>query len=435
MLVRMNLELFVWRERLFGSLWFVPTVIIMAGIAAAVVLTELDRAFEDAGTDILFEGSPTSARTVMGTIGASVLAIIGVSVPLTIVALQLVAGQFSQRILRNFLSDRVVQTFLGVFVAVFAYSLLVLRVITDADGAEEAFVPNVAVTAGILAALASLALFVFFINHIMDMIQLTNIIQNISAETRLSMLSLYPEAVGQAGDAPPVPDPPDDAGRVRAAKSGYLQAVDVAALFHIAEASDATIWVLRRPGEFCAEGSALFAGAGLKDDDHTRHQLNHEVQIGGYRTVENDALFGFRQIVDIAARALSPGVNDPTTAVQCLDYLQALLIALSQREFTSPVRKDAGGNERLIVARPVFEDYAGESFNQIREFGEGNVAVMRRLVDAIGEVLRETHSDSRRECLVRHMQLTLAGARRSISEPEDLKELEERAAAHLRESV
>ena len=427
----MKLSLFVWHERLFGSLWFVPTLIILGGIGVAVGLTELDRAYRDTGTDILFEGSPTSARTVMGTIGASVLAIIGVSVPLTIVALQLAAGQFSQRILRNFLTDRIVQIFLGVFVAVFAYSLLVLRVISDADVAEDAFVPNMSITAGVLASLLSLGLFVVFINHIMDLIQLSNIIQNISTETQASMLSLYPEPVGTSGDAQPIPPPPDDARFIPANKSGYLQAVDGEALFHVARDRAATVWIRRLPGAFCSEGSALFAVVGLEANDETAHELNHHVQIGGYRTVENDALFGIRQIVDVAARALSPGVNDPTTAVQCLDYLQSLLITLTQRAFPSPVRADDSGTERLIVTQPDFHDYVAEAFDQVREFGEGNVAVTRRLIEAVGEVLGKTEGD-RRECLVRQMQLTLEGARRSVKEPADLEALERIAAHHLR---
>lgn len=413
------------QEQVAGSLWFAPTAIIAVAIGASFGLIEIDRAAGDVGNRLVFSGSATSARAVLATVAASMLTIIGVTVPLTIVALQLASGQFTQRILRNFLHDRVVQGFLGTFIGVFAYALLVLRVVRSADEANETFVPQVSVTLCIVLSLLSLALFAAYVNHIVNLIQVTHIMQSVASETRRAIGRLFPGEVGEGAPDTEAPEPPEDAPAVLAASSGYLQAVDTDALYRLACERYETVWVVRRIGEFCSEDAVLMRLA--RDGPDGQRRMERLVQIGRYRTVRDDALFGFRQIADIAVRALSPGVNDPTTATQCVDYLGSLLLMLCQRELPASVRKDARGVVRLVVRRPDFEAYLSEAFDQIREFSGGNVAVTRRLIQVLAELARETLMEERRSLVLRELTLVLNGARRGVREPADLGALEKLA--------
>lgn len=421
----MKLSISLLNERVFNTLWFWPVVLVTLAVVASFATVEIDHAVGEVKGRVIFSGSATSARVVTGTLAGSALSIIGITVPLTLVALQLASSQFSQRILRNFMRDRIVQIFLGAFIGVFAYNLLVLRVIRSSDESVESFVPQISISIGMALSLLSLILFIIFINHIVGLIQVSHILRRIARETRGTIAHLYPESVGLAAKVEDAPIPGSGASVVTTRTSGYLQSVDVGAVFELSRDRIGTVWLVRNIGEFCPEGATIFVlSRDGNDDTKIGDVLLSKLQLGADRSAHEDALFGFRQIVDVAARALSPGVNDPTTAVQCIDHLTDLLHALLKRSFPSVVRRDEDGVVRLVVRAPSFEDFVSEAFDQIRSYGEGDVAVTRRLLQALTELSTGAPAGGHRASLLRQRDLVLSGARRSIKEPTDLASLE-----------
>lgn len=427
----MKLAVSLLRERIFNTLWFWPTVIVACGVFVSFAAVELDHAVGQVSGRIIFAGSPTSARVVTGTIAGSALSIIGITVPLTIVALQLASSQFSQRILRNFMRDRVVQIFLGAFIGIFVYNLLILRVIRSSDEGADTFVPQISITLGMILSVLSLGLFIIFVNHIVGLIQISQILPAIVKETKRSIQGLFPEQIGTGAAPERAPSPAADAPVVLTKTSGYLNSAEVDALFELARDEVGTIWLVRNIGEFCAERTAVFKLSADADRDALAERLCSKLQFGPERTLYEDPLFGFRQIVDVAARALSPGVNDPTTAIQCVDHLSDLLHTLLQSNFPSVVRKDEDGVVRLVVQAPSFEDFVAEAFDQIRLYAEGDVAVTRRALQVLAELASHSTAPERTAAFSRQSGLFLSGARRSIKEPADLASLERVAASRV----
>jgi uncharacterized membrane protein len=412
------------RDKLFDTLWFLPGVLLFAGISLSLVLIRVDEEVGQIQRDFVFSGSPNSAREMMTSISSSLLTIIGVAVPLTIIALQLASSQFTQRILRRFMLDRIVQMFLGTFFGSFAYSLLVLRVIRSADDPDDAFVPQLAVTVGLTLALVSLGMFVIFVNHILGLVQLSQIVKSVGNDTRRAIEQIYPGGREHAATTENVPTaPPAGAVAVPAQATGYIQSIDVDSLVDLASEKELRIWVTKRVGEFSSGDAALFRVHGLPPGEDLP-PISKFAQIGTERSLQQDALFGFRQLADIAIRALSTGINDPTTAVQCVDYLGALLLLLCNRDVGSPVHLDGQGTVRVVTKEAAFEDYVAEAFSQIREFGAGNIAVVRRVIEVLNELIAAADRPERVGTFRRQLTLVIEGARRQLPANDDLASLE-----------
>jgi len=409
----------VW-SKLRASLWFVPGVMIIFSIALALVLIEVDSTGEVQWLENyprLFGLGADGARGMLTAIASSMLTVAALAFSLMLNAVAQASAQFTPRIFRNFMRDRANQFVLGYFVSVFAYCLLVLRTIRGAD--ELKFVPPFAVLVGLTLAIGGVLVLIFFIHHIADSLQITTIITKIVLETKGAVEKMFPQELGDAANESETAvawqaDAVRDWKKITATKPGYVQDVDTVGLLEYAAETKSLIMMCRAIGQFVGSGATL---ATIAHDPETAHQhvsldderigkIREFFSLGRLRTIEQDAGFGIRQIVDIALKALSPGVNDTSTAIGCIDSLGEIVGEIARRRMPARVRsKD--GVARVIVVAPEFHDYVEAAFEQIRISGKANRAIFERLLTTIVFVAECTCDKTRRETL--HRQIELVG--------------------------
>jgi uncharacterized membrane protein len=352
------------------------------------------------------------------------ITVAGVVFSINLVALSLASSQYTSRVLRNFMSDRVNQSVLGAFVGIFAYCLVVLRTIRGGD--EGTFVPSLAVLVGLLLGFAGIAVLIYFIHHISTAIQASHILAAVTGETLRAVEHLFPEGVGEedtAGDAGPAAEM-QSWYPVVADKTGYIQSLDTAGLLAFASERRTLVRMERRIGQFVIEGVPLASVLGSPPTDDDRG-LAGLYTVGRQRTVEQDAAFGIRQIVDVALKALSPGINDTTTAVMCIDHLTAILVRLTDRRIESRYRS-TDGELRLLTRGPTYSDMVGEAFDQIRQNAAGNVAVLEGLIESLELLATRTRSRPRRRVMLEHLQEVDELSQRSVQALRDRQRIDAR---------
>ncbi len=427
-------------DRLRSSLWFVPSLFVIGAMALALGLVEVDASGK--WTDLqdrwprLFGASAAGSRVMLSAIASSMITVAGVAFSITIVALALASSQYTSRILRNFMRDRANQIVLGTFLGIFVYCVVVLRTIRDGD--EGAFVPSMAVLFAVVLSLAGIGCLIFFIHHIARSIQAESIIKSAADETIDAIDRLFPDQMGDAAgsDAGPAPDAAYPAWQpVPARESGFVQSVDGDGLLRLAREREAVVRMEREVGEFVVEGAPLVSvsGVGPPDDDFTT-SVAARYTVGHQRTTVQDAGFGVRQIVDVALKALSPGINDTTTAVTCVQYLSAILARLAARRLADPRRTD-GGTLRVIARGPTFSGMLGEAFDQIRRNADGNVAVLLALLEALEVVAARTRDAGRLNAVARQVELIAEVARRSVPSLPDREGIEAALERHTSRGV
>lgn len=385
-----------------SSFWFVPAALMVAAIALALGLVEIDRHVDDALRERwprMFAGEAEGSRAMLSAIASSMITVAGVVFSITIVALAQAATQYTSRVLRNFMRDRINQWVLGVFVGVFTYCLIVLRTISEVE--DYTFVPSLAALTGLLLAVVAIGFLIVFIHHISTTLQAGEIARTVMLETREAIDRLFPDEVGRPADA--VPAEPDDAGRtwqpVASSSTGYVQGVLPEALLEFAVRHDTVVRMEAGVGGFVAEGRPMAWLLSERPlDEETVRAFNLLYAVDAYRTTDQDPAFGFRQLVDIALKALSPGINDTTTAVTCIDYLSVLLERVARRRVESPCRSE-DRRLRVIACGPGFAQLADLAFGQILENAEGNTVVLERLLRMAGEVAPQATEPGRRQVL------------------------------------
>jgi uncharacterized membrane protein len=426
----MMMQLHHYWQDMWSSFWFVPAALVLGAVGLATVLIAVDINFLQFATwPLLFGASAAGSRSLLTAVASSMITVAGVVFSITIVALSLTSSQYTSRVLRNFMRDRVNQVVLGVFVGIFAYCLVVLRTIRGPE--EGSFVPSLAVLTGLGLAFVGIACLIYFIHHISMSIQASSIIAAVAQESNAAVDHLFPEELGEEAE--------EDAGgylamslteqtwsAVPAHKTGYIESIDQDALLAFAREHGTILHMERAIGEFVAAGTALVSVAGPGGvGDETTAELNAVYVISRQRTVQQDAAFGIRQIVDIALKALSPGINDTTTAVMCVDYLGAILVRIAVRRMPASYRLDQG-ELRVIARGPSFERLLGEAFDQIRQNAAGNVAIMSRMLGALQTIASLTTSPSRRAALREQVQSIAELAGRTVKSPYDRARLESR---------
>lgn len=406
-----------------SSFWFLPGLIVLVAIGLAGGLVEVEPRFGQAlseGWPRLFGASAAGARSLLSTVASSMVTVAGVVFSITLVALSLTSSQYTSRVLRNFMDNRINQTVLGVFVGIFAYCLVVLRAVRD-GGADTVFVPSLAVLFGLLLALLGIAVLIYYIHHISKSIQAVEILAVVAAETIASVDRLFPEGVGDEGEgAPPRLNEADRQWHAMPAdRTGYVQSLDAEGMLALAASLGTVLRMERAIGEFVIEGTPLasMCGPAAPDADVVR-RLVRLYTVGTQRTVEQDAAFGIRQIVDIALKALSPGINDTTTAVMCVDYLTAILVRLTDRRIESPCRAE-DGSLRILARGPTYGGLVGDTFDQIRQNAAGNMAVLAHLLEALELLASRTTSTLRLRVLADHARAVMELGDRSLPAPRD----------------
>lgn len=425
---------------LTSSLWFVPSLLVLGSIAIAFTLIEVDgRISREMLTKYprLFGAGADGSRGMLTAIGGSMMTVAGVTFSLTLAALAQASSQYTPRILRNFMRDRANQIVLGSFVGIFVYCLVVLRTIRGGD--EGAFVPSLSVIFAIFLAIVGIGFLIFFIHHIASSIQASNLIASAAEETLAAIDRLFPQQVG--GNAAET----DETGASRAADAlanrswreipsrttGYVQSVDVELLIKLATKHDTVLRMECGVGAFIVENDTLASLALDTAPDAAAiekfvERLDDIYTISRYRTVEQDVAFGVRQIVDIALKALSPGVNDTTTAVTCVDYLSSICAHVARRREPEAHRYHEG-SLRVIARGATFESLLDDSFEQIRESAAGNAAIVVRMLHRLTAIARQTADRHRLRHIAAHLERVESLAERSIKSPHDRERIKEAA--------
>ncbi len=413
-------------DELKSSLWFRPAVITVLSAILAVVSLSLDQHYQFKGLPFLNPGVD-DARSILTSITSSMLTVTSVTFSIIMVALVLGSQQFSPRILRNFMRDTASQYVMGIFIGTYMFSLLVLGRVTDTKNII--FVPTVSLFMSIVLSTLSIGSFIFFIHHIAERIQANNIISHVAHETIELMHDRFPETLGLSFDDEEIsrrlPDAP--AGVLGAPKAGYVQAIDPHRLLKLAIDQNLVLKLERSIGDFVPHGNPLLrfwperALPLLVVDE-----LADCFEIGNERTMFEDVLFGLRQLVDIAVKALSPAVNDPTTAGNCVDYLGNVLVHAARLPDPATFRYDSERQLRVVVQGVTFAEMLDMAFNQIRQYAANDVAVTLRLLTLLGEIAFATNAADRHAVIWRHVRMITRAADHGIHEPCDRAEINKR---------
>jgi uncharacterized membrane protein len=383
-------------------LFAIGAVVLAAGLLA------LDRALAGTAPNLLFAfgGTAAGARSVLSAIAQSMLTFTGLVFSITMLVLQLASSQLSPRVTRTFLRDRANQIVLGLFVATFVFTLVVLREVRTPIGDGEGFVPAVSVWVAFALLLASVGAFIYYIDHMAHAIRASTVIASIWGETAAAIDRCLP--IAEAQDSPSAVQPADRARSqgqtvLKAPRAGYILALDEEAILSAAESDNRVVELLRTVGDFIPEGGPLAQLSGDWDRD-AAEVITGAIPIGRERTLDQDVAFGFRQLVDIAVRALSPGTNDPTTAVQALDRIHDLLRRLVRRPFP-PEERVTDGTVHLVVPRLGWANFVRLALDEIRIAGEGQLQVARRLETVITDLLEDAPADRRSALLAQQVAL------------------------------
>ncbi|MDX1545778.1 MAG: DUF2254 domain-containing protein [Rhodothermales bacterium] len=435
----MNARLIAYWSQLHGSYWFIPSLMTLGAVGLAFVTTALDTRL---GADWieavpwLYANKPDGARALLSTVAGSMITVAGVTFSITISTVVYASSQLGPRLLTTFMQDRGNQITLGTFIATFLYCLLVLRTVRSSD--EGGFVPHLALLVGLALALASLGVLIYFIHHTPASMHVSNLTARIGRDLNDHLDRLFPEQLGEA--APPEEEPPlppaffEEALRIRAREDGYIQALDADVLLAAATEHDVVLRAEFRPGDYVTRGQALVlaAPAGRLSDEACQ-RLHAAFAFGPQRTGTQDVLFRVNELVEIAARALSPGVNDPFTAIGCMDWLASAIGQLGTRAIPAAGRRDAEGRLRVVAYPVTFAVFVGAVCDQLRPYVRHDRNAALHFVKMLAEAAGGLADDGRRAVLLRHGRRLLDDCRAVSMPPQDLDELEARVQilAHL----
>lgn len=364
-----------------------PTLIVAFSIALAAATLYVDRALDaqrSRAPPYLFSGTADAARTLLSALASSVLSI---AFSLTMVALQQASSQFSPRVLRGITASRVNQLVVGIYAGTFTYALLVLRTVRS-EAAAAPFVPALSVTTAVLLALLCSATLMYFIHHVSLSLQASEVIAQLHRPLLAQLARLYPDALTLADAQPAHPDDERAAGAVtpvRTQLGGFVRRVD-GELGELPQPA-VTIWLRARPGDYVPRGGVLaeLRGAGPE----LARKLEQAYVLYAERSDAQDPLFDIRQLVDIGLRALSPGVNDPTTAEYVLRRLGDALGVLAGRQFPTR-RSQRPGCVTIYAPGLSWDDFVDSAFSQLRRAARADYDVTRCMIEllrALGELV------------------------------------------------
>ncbi len=388
-------------------LWPLPAAGILLGLVLGVALPELDghldASLPEGVSRYLFGGGPSAARTLLGAVAGSLITVTSLTFSLTVVTLQLAGGQFSPRLLRTFTRDRVVHATLALFLGTFTYALAVLRTVRSASDDGAVFVPQIAVSVAFVSCVLSVLGLVLFLAHLASEIRVETMLRTVRASASITLDRVAPAGEG-LGEVV-LPTPPPDALVLEAPRSGFVLGIDEPRVLRAATDAGATVLLERAPGASVVAGTPL--GVAWPVDgpwaegvaEHLADAVCAGVAVGVERTEQADVGFGLQQLADIAARALSPGTNDPTTAVHAVGHASALLCAMAGRRLGPRVHRDDGGRVRLALDGPDLAALLEVVAGPVRRYGAADPLVLLRLTALLRELAWCAQAPSTREAV------------------------------------
>lgn len=408
---------FRWYRR--ARIWVAPTLGAAIAFVVGLGFLLLDRFVVSSSTPFLpkFVSSADTARTLLSVTATAVATLTALVLTIVTIVLQLASDKYSHRALRTFLQDRHSHVTLATFVGTFTYAVLALLGLDAMIESDPEVIVSVTIPGAFALAVATIAMFVSYIDHIVHAARGTSIIDRIGSETRAEIDRLYPADLDEddpyASGALPDGEP---SAVIRSPQPGVVYELDTDGLLAWAADADATVVVCPAVGDFIPGGAPLIEvhGDGTDGDGIARY-----VHLDAERTIRDDVGFGFRLLVDIAEHAISPAINDPTTAVQCVDQLHDLLRRLVVRHFPTGWYADEGGTARLYVSPRSWDDYVSLGCDEIRIYGEGDLQVIRRLRAMLNDLL-DIAPDDRRRPLERQLELLGSLGERGFDDEEDV---------------
>jgi uncharacterized membrane protein len=411
-------------ERVRTSLWFLPGLMIAGAALLAWLALRVDLNVGDAGRVWwLNQGSAQEAGRLLSAFLTALITMTTLVISITMVVLTLAAGQLGPRLIRSFVADRRTQGVLGLFIATVVYILLIFRLL-DSDLGSDA-VPHFAVTLASVLTLVCLLTMLFYVHHMSRSIVSDTMVNRVGRDldrairNNLRDAEIVPEIFAHRSDEEPA--------RYGLPTSGYVQAVDYEGLVEAAAAHDALIELFVRPGHHVLEGRThahVWPQSAL--GDKLRTAIGNAIVVGRERTAVQDIEFSVRQLVEVALRALSPGINDPFTAIAVIDRLGASFALAMQRGEAHRLWSDAEGEVRLVAATSSFDGIVDLGFNQIRQAAASHPDVLIRMIDVLGALAEVPRTAEQKKTLRRHMDAAMETGRLSISHPADLAVLEKR---------
>jgi len=399
-----------------------PLIIALALGCAGALLSALEESVPGLSAwapKVLFpsHSDPQVAQVVLGTIAASMMTVVSIVFAILLMTLTLASMQFSPRIIVSFARDRVTQQTLGIFLGTFSYCIAALPA---ARSVPQPFAPVLTVLGAMLLALACVAWLLFFIHHISQAISVSHIVEKIATETEAIIDEMMPAPRRQrVMDDARLPEPGEREAAVTSEKSGYIRFVDVGRLVVLAKAYGLIVRVLRRVGHFVPAGAPLLmVSKGERLTPGRRAELLGAFDLGPTRTLQQDVEFGILQIVDIALRAISPAVNDPSTAINCVDQLSRILIRFASRDEAASRRYDPPGILRVSIPWRTFEELMDTAFDQIRLYARADIAVSLRLLRALADIATTIPEAATREMLAERGRRIVAGCSEDLGEEE-----------------
>ncbi|HQT47691.1 MAG TPA: DUF2254 domain-containing protein [Acidocella sp.] len=410
------------------AFWVVPALMVLGGILASAGAVAIDRTGLIpkwmVNSAWLYNGGGTGARTLLGAVASSTIGVAGTVFSITIAALTLASGQMGPRLLRNFTHDRGNQVTLGAFLGTFAYALMVLRTVRAAD--EGDFIPHLALSLGIWLAIGCVGMLVYFVGHMAGRINVETVVVLVSEDMQAALQRLTQE---EPGEAPPPAAYWTLAQPVRDERQGYLQHLDESGLADWAGDRQVAIRLLVRPGDYVFPGAPI--AQVIPQVDGVEAAIRDATALGKQRISSEDLEYAARQLVEVAVRALSPGINDPHTAMNVLDALGAALCRLAPRHLPTGVsRRD--GRVALTIPAVDYDGLLDTMFHLIRQNAAGSIAVLIRMLEVLTAARSCERNATRDAGLQRHADLIRADAERDIANAGDLRDVLGRYATFCR---
>lgn len=416
------------------AFWAIPALLLLLAAVLAATTLWLDMVVlppVDFGlVEWLNPSEMEGVRELLATTAAAVLGVAGVTFSITIASLTLASQQFGPRLIRNFTEDRFTQIVLGFFIATFFYCMLSMQlssVIPDKSYSQIATLFTV-----LVLTIVDLLMLVMFIHHICKAIQAETIISDVAEEMRRRANSLLPVELDDAAEVDKAAlqaleaDLKERGDAIHSFKDGYVRAIDYPALLRYADKNGQVISISQRAGDYVFEGSVLANVVGANRPDDLINVINEFVVVGASRNPRQDLEFSIRQLVEIALRALSPGINDPFTAITCINRLGTLINLVANRAMPERTWKNESGDILLVVKTTTFEGLIEAAFNQIRQEASSHVDVTVRLLDVLHELIVLANDPAQVRALLQQARLIRQGVKNEAFISHDQKSIFDR---------
>jgi len=370
---------------------------------------------------------PQVVQVILGGIATSIMTVVSIVFAILLMTLTLASMQFSPRIIVSFAKDHVTQWTLGIFLGTFLYCMAALPA---ARSLPHPFAPVGTAVGAMLLAIACVAWLLFFIHHISQAISVSHIVERIATETEAMVDDIMPRPRSLARlESPDLKEPRTQETAVLSDFSGYIRYLDTKRLIFLATSHRVKVRVLRRVGQFVPAGVPIlmvYKAERLSPKDCG--EFLGAFDFGPARTLQQDIEFGVLQIVDIALKAISPAVNDPTTAINCVDQLSRILIRFASRDLPDSLLYDLQGVARVSIPWIDFEHLLDSAFEQIRMYSKNDVAVSLRLLRALGDIATGNTDSGVRRILAEWGSRVIEGCAEGLRE-EELRPIRVRQAA------